>query len=153
MTWLRVAVYRLYDVEGRLLYIGQAPEPRKRVVDHTRRQPWGSRIDHMECEWFTNRPDALVYERALTLSLNPEFPTIVTGEGARFRAIAQVVADLRHALAWYGEPVPDDKKARARELLEASGYLDDATVTPREKPTSNSDPMRVTERRMIAGIA
>ena len=139
MTDLRYAVYRLYDAAGRLLYVGQSELPSERANDHVQRSPWGSRVARVEQEWFTNRPDALIHERALTLSLNPEFPSTVTGQTARTVAHAYVARDLRKAPKWYGDAACQDPKTVARELLSSSGYLDDDCVTPRETPTSDAE--------------
>lgn len=133
---LRYAVYRLYDATDRLLYVGQAAVPEERVNDHRLRSPWGERVARVDVEWFTNRPDALLHERLLTLTWAPEFPTRVTGSQAHREARAYVVRDLRRAPVWYGEPCPDDPKAVADTMLRASGYFDDEWVTPSEAPAT-----------------
>lgn len=156
MSDLRYAVYRLYDASDRLLYVGQSELPGERASDHVQRAPWGARVARIEREWFTNRPDALIHERALTLSLSPEFPTAVTGQTARTEAHAYVARDLRKAPRWYGDDVCPDPKAVARELLSASGYLDDSCVTPREAPTSDAEygeQCRADRARIVADMA
>ena len=136
---LRYGVYRLYDETDRLLYVGQGAIPEERVNDHRLRSPWGERIARVEVEWFTNRPDALIHERALTLTHSPEFPTRVTGSQAHREARAYVVRDLRRGPVWHGEPCPDDPKAVADKELRESGYFDDSCLTPREEPASEED--------------
>jgi len=39
-------LYRLYDAQGELLYIGQSGEPCSRVKRHLREQPWAAEICH-----------------------------------------------------------------------------------------------------------
>jgi hypothetical protein len=136
---LRYAVYRAYDADDRLLYVGQGEIPGQRIYDHKRLAPFRDRIARTEVEWFTNRPDALIHERALTLSLNPEFPTHVTGHQARRLAAAYVSRDLRKGPVWYGDPECPNPRQRAREILTESGYYDDSCVTPRERPSTDEE--------------
>lgn len=57
-SWKPSAVYRLYDTEGELLYVGIATNPYNRVSAHRRRQPWGQLIADYTEEWFENREAA-----------------------------------------------------------------------------------------------
>lgn len=136
---LRYAVYRLYDADGRLLYVGQGAVPEKRIEDHRLRSSFGSRIANSVVEWFTNRPDALLHERALTAVCKPEFPTTTTGSHAHRVARGYIVRDFKRAPVWHGEPCPDDPKAEAERLLREAGYFDDECMTPREAPASQAD--------------
>jgi hypothetical protein len=51
-------VYRLYDAEGTLLYIGASYDPDRRRDDH-RRKPWGAAISRQAVKWYPTREDAL----------------------------------------------------------------------------------------------
>jgi len=135
----RYAVYRLHARCGALLYIGQGFEPHRRLTEHRARKSWGAEIDHMTVEWFTNRPDAMIHERGLTLALSPKYPTVVTGEAAHTRARAQVVGDLRRGPKYHNEPCPDDPKSVAAQMLSDAGYFDDSVSVPRERPMSQAD--------------
>ena len=71
------AVYRLFDVNNTLLYIGCSisPEPGKwegsRLQDHKRLQPWSAEIHHMTCEWYPDKPAGLAAEKAAIATENP----------------------------------------------------------------------------------
>lgn len=56
-------VYRLYDTDGDLLYVGMTVNPLGRIPAH-RRKLWGSEIDHQTLEWFPNREAAKAAERS-----------------------------------------------------------------------------------------
>lgn len=56
------SVYRLYDAEGRLLYVGLARRPENRIYAH-KRKPWGHLINSMAVEWFDDREAAKAAER------------------------------------------------------------------------------------------
>lgn len=136
---LRYAVYRLYAADGTLLYVGQSEAPTERVKDHRQRSPFGDRIDRVELQWFTNRCDALIHERATTRTLHPLYATVTDGAGAHRQACAYVTRDLRRGPKWYGDEPCDDPKAVAAQMVAESGYLDDSCVIPREEPTSHAD--------------
>lgn len=66
----RAAVYRLYDADGSLLYIGSAYDPEKRCKKH-RKQPWWPQVVRRADEWFEHRNFA--YE-AETKAIATEHP-------------------------------------------------------------------------------
>jgi predicted GIY-YIG superfamily endonuclease len=55
------AVYRLWDAEGNLLYIGSAYDPEQRCRDH-KKKPWWPKVAHRTEEWRPSRGDAYVEE-------------------------------------------------------------------------------------------
>jgi len=55
------AVYRLYDADGVLLYIGSAYEPDVRCKEHEK-QPWWPDVARRTEEWHPNRGTAYVQE-------------------------------------------------------------------------------------------
>lgn len=57
----RAAVYRLYDAQGTLLYIGSAYDPEKRCRAH-RTKPWWPEVARREDQWFATRRKAYVGE-------------------------------------------------------------------------------------------
>lgn len=62
----RTALYRLYDDAGRLLYIGIATDPEKRIKAHRWQEgkKWGREIAHHTAEWFERRTQAAIAEAA-----------------------------------------------------------------------------------------
>lgn len=57
------AVYRLYDVLGRLIYVGIASDFDKRFAQHRQFKDWWPQVARKDVIWFDNRYDAL-YEEA-----------------------------------------------------------------------------------------
>lgn len=57
----RAAVYRLYDPEGVLLYIGSAYDPEERCREHCKK-PWWPEVASRAEEWFDSRGAAYVEE-------------------------------------------------------------------------------------------
>lgn len=57
----RAAVYRLYDTEGALLYIGSAYDPEERCREH-RKTPWWPEVASRTEEWFDYRGTAYAEE-------------------------------------------------------------------------------------------
>ncbi|MEW2070028.1 hypothetical protein [Streptomyces sp. NPDC007346] len=61
------ALYRLFDRDGALLYVGIAVDPEVRLRVHSREKTWWPRVAQRSIEWFGSRPDAEVAEvRAIT---------------------------------------------------------------------------------------
>lgn len=64
-------VYRLFDAEGRLLYVGQTVRPDRRVQDHRLRKSWGGQIARVDLTEPMDRESALKHEAA---AINTERP-------------------------------------------------------------------------------
>lgn len=64
-------VYRCYDADGRLLYIGCSNNPAARVAAHRAFAWWGGRIARVRNTVFPNREAALVREKAAIYSERP----------------------------------------------------------------------------------
>jgi hypothetical protein len=56
-------VYRLFDGDGVLLYVGMALRPDNRIVRH-RSKPWGHLIASCTESWYPNREQAKAAERS-----------------------------------------------------------------------------------------
>lgn len=56
----RTALYRLYDADNRLLYVGIASDPERRWRDHAtdRARFWWPLVTKKEVQWFDSRPQA-----------------------------------------------------------------------------------------------
>ncbi len=71
------AVYRLYDAEGALLYIGSSSNPKRRYRDHSRTSWWPC-VARREEEWYPSRAAAYKAEDALIKSVSPKFNSVGT---------------------------------------------------------------------------
>lgn len=65
-------LYRLYDPEGTLLYVGIAGNPGRRLQDHRRDKPWWGEVSVIKLEHFPSRPEAEAHEVA---AIHAERPT------------------------------------------------------------------------------
>lgn len=69
----RTALYRWYDHEARLLYVGISNQPVRRAREHHGHQPWWTEVRSATVEWFDTRGQALeAEERAIKREL-PEW--------------------------------------------------------------------------------
>lgn len=59
----QTTVYRLFDAQGRLLYIGTSADPQDRWEQHGREKLWWSSVAEATVEWCDTRTDALAIER------------------------------------------------------------------------------------------
>ena len=64
-------VYRYYNSNNELLYVGVTYDLQKRIRGHKSTQPWFDEIDRQEYETFSNRDDAIFEEARLIQVLNP----------------------------------------------------------------------------------
>jgi predicted GIY-YIG superfamily endonuclease len=64
-------VYRVYDVNDALLYIGSAVNFAVRLATHGQRALWRARIARIATKWFPTRQEALAAE---TAAIKTEFP-------------------------------------------------------------------------------
>jgi predicted GIY-YIG superfamily endonuclease len=55
------AVYRLWDADGKLLYIGSAHDPEGRCKEH-QKKPWWPEVASRTEEWHSNRGTAYIHE-------------------------------------------------------------------------------------------
>lgn len=67
----RTAVYRFYDTDGSLLYVGVAVDPKARWYGHAQDKPWWPDVAVKEIEWFDGRSAA---ERAEIKAIQDERP-------------------------------------------------------------------------------
>jgi hypothetical protein len=57
------AVYRLFNSDGDLIYVGIAYDPEARSADHGREQPWWDEVARFDVTWWPNRLTAEVEEK------------------------------------------------------------------------------------------
>jgi hypothetical protein len=67
----RCAVYRHYDAEGALLYVGMSGNPTVRMYQHRSKTEWARRVARSETYWFDTREEAAEVERQLIAELGP----------------------------------------------------------------------------------
>ena len=68
----KTALYRHYDCEGKLLYVGISLSPASRTSQHSRSAHWFRDIYRIDVEWYDDREKALDAER---IAIKSEQPT------------------------------------------------------------------------------
>ena len=76
----RTALYRLFDIEGRLLYVGIAFDPQTRWHGHSSTKSWWNEVDRREVEWHDTRSRALGAEAEAILNEAPLYNIAGTEE-------------------------------------------------------------------------
>ena len=56
-------LYRLFDIDDVLLYVGIAGNPGRRFEEHSKTKPWWSLVDHVDLEHYDTRWEAAAAER------------------------------------------------------------------------------------------
>jgi len=69
----RTALYRHFDSDGRLLYVGITNSAVARINQHMKTARWAEDIRSVEIEWFETRADAIDAEDRAIASENPVF--------------------------------------------------------------------------------
>jgi predicted GIY-YIG superfamily endonuclease len=68
---VRTALYRLYDSDGKLLYVGITANSAARWQHHKSQRPWWDRVTEKRLHWYPSREDA---ERAEAAAIRTELP-------------------------------------------------------------------------------
>ena|GEM_PF-2337736 len=68
----RTALYRYFDADGKLLYVGISLSPVARQAQHRNTSSWYSRIASMTVQWFDTRSEACESEKAAIATEKPE---------------------------------------------------------------------------------
>jgi predicted GIY-YIG superfamily endonuclease len=95
------ALYRLYDAEGVLLYIGISGDLKARFARHAARKPWWPQVARKTVEWHLTRTGAAKTEDAAIKAERP-----------------------KHNIAGVFLAAPDFDPADLAENAEAAGVLD-----------------------------
>jgi excinuclease UvrABC nuclease subunit len=69
------AVYRCYDSQRKLLYVGMSMNPEFRFTYRRRQAAWWRMVDHFRTHvtWYRSRYEAQKAERAAIVAENPEW--------------------------------------------------------------------------------
>jgi predicted GIY-YIG superfamily endonuclease len=71
-TDVRTALYRHFDADGKLLYVGISHSPLLRLSQHRDNARWFEKIKSVQHEWFPSRQEAMEAERKAVAEENPE---------------------------------------------------------------------------------
>jgi DNA-directed RNA polymerase subunit N (RpoN/RPB10) len=87
-------VYRAYDAQGQLLYVGKSIGLLTRLRDHRSTDKWWKAISRLELEHFDSPEDAFVREAQLIHELKPPYNKMI---GHGWNARDERVLELRRA--------------------------------------------------------
>lgn len=69
----RTAVYRLFDANGELLYVGCSLNPPARCEKHSKHKPWWHEVADRADEWHDTRAEAEAAEKLAIQTENPKY--------------------------------------------------------------------------------
>ncbi|WP_405461588.1 hypothetical protein OG786_29260 [Streptomyces sp. NBC_00101] len=75
------AVYRLYDGEYDLLYIGASRKPHERFKAHAHEKLWWHHVTYFDLTWFASFRSAAKAERAAQISERPPYNGVIHAGG------------------------------------------------------------------------
>lgn len=117
----KTALYRFFDADGRLLYVGVTSNPKVRWHAHELYQHWWQEVHTKEIEWLPTRAEALAAERQAIRTEKP-----LHDKSDRQAARARVPEPERRAQS-------EEYTAKAVQALEAdirAGVFPSGTVLP-----------------------
>lgn len=92
----RTALYRLYDADERLLYVGISSRPQQRMRQHSSEKLWWPEVTRREVEWFSSRDLAATAEVEVIESQGPLYNTTRTPE--RLKHYQLIAGELRERI-------------------------------------------------------
>ena len=75
-TWKPTTIYRLYNAEGQLLYVGITGLGMARLKEHSKKQPWWTEVASASFEHCGDRESALRGEESLIKTLKPKYNVV-----------------------------------------------------------------------------
>lgn len=124
----RTALYRLYDANGTLIYVGISKNPEVRWGTHKSEQPWWPQVVRKTVEWYDDRTTAAKAEAVAVRTENPLMNRAVPDEDGGSGYRIRFPRPKR-------EPVEAPKLRRVRLDDDLWGRLDEAAM--RMDPDSN----------------
>ncbi|MCT9092888.1 GIY-YIG nuclease family protein [Streptomyces sp. ASQP_92] len=95
----RTALYRLYDVNDRLLYVGITANPKARWSAHSRDKHWWPEVARKAIEWFETRKSAERIEKIEVEEERPRYNKVFNGSERRMElhneGVARAAAEAR----------------------------------------------------------
>lgn len=104
MKGKKTALYRHFDKDKNLLYIGISLSPIYRLDSHGLNANWFEKIAFIEVEWFNNRKDALNAEKTAIKLERPTYNKIGTGaERIKKFSIGDILIAKKNIMSWNEE--------------------------------------------------
>lgn len=113
--WGRTALYRLFDGDGDLLYIGIANDPQQRWERHRQIKDWWPQVARKTVEWHATRLEAAAAEEAAIQHERPRYN--------RTHSVAPA-ARRKHGEGPRGYVIKDQSKRVSVETFSATAVRD-----------------------------
>jgi hypothetical protein len=92
------SVYRIYNADDEVIYVGMSYVPAARIGVHRRTKPWGGEIVRWQAEWHPNRGACQLAEEQLIKELWPRYNVVHTPEH-RMRSVLHMPAYVHERAA------------------------------------------------------
>jgi len=141
----RTAVYRLFDVDGVLLYVGISNHFGQRWERHAKVQPWWPEVQRQTVEWHPTRKDAADAETVAIKDEHPRFNVVHAPRPEKVHAKRAPVpgastlrldADIRDRVDVYAKRTRRSRNATVNYLaevalnFEAAAAADELSASP-----------------------
>lgn len=139
------ALYRLYDQDDELLYVGISNNPERRFLNHRTTKPWWASVESTQIDWYETRLQAARAETKAIATEKPRFnihqtPAWREAQAADARAISPEArrnrsiglkarfAQVRKYRDLVAQGVPE-QEAREQGAVERERYLEAAFLS------------------------
>jgi predicted GIY-YIG superfamily endonuclease len=92
-----IALYRHFNSDGKLLYVGISTTPLRRIQQHKSLSAWFRDVVRIELQWYSNRKAAEDAERTAITTENPQFNVANAHPRPRANQICAVVIERSNA--------------------------------------------------------
>lgn len=123
------ALYRVYDAEGTLLYIGISQNPDVRFGQHSQTKDWWGEVTDRKVEWLPTRAEAAVAEKAAIQAENPHWNRNHAVSELDNPEAERLYAEHRWNLEEARALLPELKERAARDLLAGAKPVELAKLT------------------------
>lgn len=117
------AVYRLYDADDNLLYVGVGVDPSTRWRAHREQKEWWRSVVKITIERHPTRVEALRAEQAAIVTEGPRY-NIVYSTRSRLRALSERPSRLGWCAVWIHVPFGSHGASGARLVCMESPHHD-----------------------------
>ncbi|MFE7485489.1 GIY-YIG nuclease family protein [Streptomyces sp. NPDC057552] len=129
----RTALYRLFDAQDTLLYVGIAEDPKSRWAQHAADKTWWPQVTRRDIEWLPDRKLAEEAERSAIEGEGPIHNTRHAAPHLSSQEVAALFAQYKATVKLERQLRPKVKQAAGQEMLTGAtvGQLAKATgLTP-----------------------